>query len=96
MAPIEFYPNQTFDQKKHIADIIAMEYVKKAASDVHHLVPAEVPADGNCLYHSILLLMNNSVVTVDELRGKYICVSLISWHSFCLNNFSSSDCRTGY
>ena len=70
VVPIEFYPNQTFDQKKHIVDVIAIEYVRKADNDVHHLVPAEVPGDGNCLYHSILLLMNNSVVTVDELRGK--------------------------
>ncbi len=70
MAPIEFYPNQIFDQRKHTADFIAMEYVEKAVNDVHHLVPAKVPVDGNCLYHSIILLMDNSIVTVAELRGK--------------------------
>ncbi len=70
MAPIEFHPNQTFDEKKHIVDIVAMEYVEKAVNDVHHLVPAKVPADGNCLYHSIVLLMDNPAVTTNELRGK--------------------------
>ena len=70
MAPIEFYPNQVFDERKHSADIIAMEYVEKANNDVHHLVPAEVPVDGNCLYHSIVLLMNDPKVTANELRGK--------------------------
>jgi hypothetical protein len=70
MAPIEFHPNQIFDEKKHIVDLVAMEYVEKAAHDVHHLVPAQVSADGNCLYHSILLLMDNPTVTINELRGK--------------------------
>ncbi len=70
MAPIEFHPNQIFDEKKHIVDIVAMEYVEKADNAVHHLVPAKVPADGNCLYHSIVLLMDNPAVTTYELRGK--------------------------
>ena len=70
MAPIEFYPNQVFDERKHVADIIAMKYVEKAADDVHHLIPAKVPVDGNCLYHCIVLLMNDPKVTADELRGK--------------------------
>lgn len=68
-TPIEFHPSQSFDEKKHVVDIVAMEYVKKAAADVHHLLAAKIPADGNCLYHSILLLMDNPTVTVDELRG---------------------------
>ena len=69
MTSIEFYPNQVFDERKHIADTIAMEYVEKSAIDVHHLVPAKVPVDGNCLYHSIVLLMNDPKVTANELRG---------------------------
>ncbi len=70
MTPIDFHPNQIFDETKHTVDMVAMEYIEKAPNDVHHLVPAEVPADGNCLYHSILLLMNNRSVTISELRGK--------------------------
>ncbi len=69
MAPIQFHPNQVFDKTKHVVDVIAKKYLEKANSNVHHLVPAKVPADGNCLYHSILLLMNNPTVTTDELRG---------------------------
>ena len=70
MTPIDFYPNQIFDEKKHTVDIVAMEYVEKATDDVHHLVPAEVAVDGNCLYHCILLLMNDPAVTISEIRGK--------------------------
>ena len=33
------------------------------------MLPAAVPADGNCLYHSILLLMNDPMIGVAELRG---------------------------
>ena len=61
MAPIEFHSNQIFDEKKHIVDIVAMEYVEKAA---------KVSADGNSLYHSILLLMDNPTVTISEMRCK--------------------------
>lgn len=70
MAPIEFHPIQTFDENKHIVDTVAMDYVRQATDDVHHLLPANVSADGNCLYHSVLLLMNDPTVTVAELRSK--------------------------
>ena len=53
----------------------AKEYLQKATADVHHLVPVDVMADGNCLYHSIVLLMNDSSITANELRG-------IQIHSF--------------
>ena len=69
MPPLQFYPNQVFDERKHVIDVVAKEYLEKATADVHHLVPVEVVADGNCLYHSIVLLMNNSMVTTSELRG---------------------------
>jgi hypothetical protein len=69
MAPIQFHPNQVFDETKHVVDVIANKYLEKATADVHHLIPVEVIADGNCLYHSILLLMNNLAMTVNELRG---------------------------
>ncbi len=58
-----------FDENKHVVDVVAMEYLKKATDSMHHLVPIKVAADGNCLYHSIVLLMNNSMVTASELRG---------------------------
>ena len=72
--PLEFYPNNTFDDKIHVIDVVAKEYLEKASMDVRHLLPAEVPGDGNCLYHSVLLLMNNSVMTTSELRGRNVLV----------------------
>ncbi|CAF1371288.1 unnamed protein product [Rotaria sp. Silwood1] len=72
MAPIQFHPNQVFDETKHIVDPIAKKYLEKATNDVHHLIPVKVADDGNCFYHSILLLMNNPTVTTDELRVRTI------------------------
>ena len=66
---LNFHPKQTFDETKHQLDAAASEYLGKAANDVRHLVPVAVAADGNCLYHSIVLLMDNTVVTASELRG---------------------------
>jgi len=73
MVSLEFRPEQTFDAKKHIVDLVAKQYLEKASSDVHHLVPVAVNSDGNCLYNSIVLLMNNRAVTANELRGMPIC-----------------------
>jgi hypothetical protein len=69
MIPFQYHPIQVFDEAKHTVDMVAKEYLEKATGDMHHLVPVEVIADGNCLYHSIVLLMNNPVVTASELRG---------------------------
>lgn len=69
MTPLEFRPNQFVDERKHSVDIVAKQYLEKATIDVHHLIPVEVGANGNCLYNSILLLMNNPIVTTNELRG---------------------------
>ena len=66
---LDVYLNQIFDEKKHRSDTVAMEYVGKAANDVRHFVPVDVAVDGNCLYHSIVLLMDSTVVTASELRG---------------------------
>jgi len=66
-----------FDETKHVVDVIAKEYLEKATGDVHHLIPVEVIADGNCLYHSVVLLMNNPTVTASELRGMEIYLSFI-------------------
>jgi hypothetical protein len=75
MAPIQFHPNQIFDGTKHFVDVAAQEYLEMATGDIHHLLPATVIADGNCLYSSMLLLMNNPTVTTSELRGIQISLS---------------------
>ncbi|CAF4749070.1 unnamed protein product [Rotaria sp. Silwood1] len=69
MMPLQFHPIQVFDETKHIVDMVAKEYLQKATDDTHHLVPVNVLGDGNCLYHSIVVLMNNPLVTASELRG---------------------------
>ncbi|CAF4962641.1 unnamed protein product, partial [Rotaria sp. Silwood1] len=78
MAPIHFHPNQVFDETKHVIDVIAKKYLEKATDNVHHLVPIKVAADGNCLYNSILLVMNNLMVTADELRVRTIIELMIN------------------
>ena len=74
MTPISFHPIQIFDETKHQVDIVAKEYLRKATDDIRHLVPVDVIKDGNCLYHSMVLLMNNPSITASELRGI---------HNFC-------------
>jgi hypothetical protein len=69
MIPLQFHPIQYFDETKHVIDAAAKEYLEKATGDIQHLVPVDVLADGNCLYHSIILLINNPSVTTNELRG---------------------------
>ena len=69
MIPFEFHPTHVFDETKHMVDMVAKEYLGKATGDIHHLIPVDVLADGNCLYNSIVVLMNNSLVTANELRG---------------------------
>ncbi|CAF1089809.1 unnamed protein product [Rotaria sordida] len=70
--PFQFHPIQVFDETKHVVDVIAKEYLQKATGDTHHLVPVDVFGDGNCLYHSIVVFMNNPLVTVSELRVRTI------------------------
>jgi hypothetical protein len=72
MTPISFHPIQVFDETKHEVDVVAKEYLRKATDDVRHLIPVNVDNDGNCLYHSMVLLMNNPSITASELRGMYI------------------------
>lgn len=74
---MDFQPIQVFDEKKHTIDLVALEYLEKVVGDVRDLIPVKVVADANCLYHSILLLMENSTVTISELRGEYIAVLYI-------------------
>jgi hypothetical protein len=86
---LEFHPNQIFDEKKHRSDAVAMEYVGKAANDVRHLVPVDVAADGNCLYNSIVMLMDSTLVTASELRSMEIRFLLMEFSSF--SKFFSSN-----
>ncbi|CAF4981269.1 unnamed protein product [Rotaria sp. Silwood1] len=72
LMPLQFRPTQVFDETKHVVDTVAKKYLEKATHVIHHLVPIEVIADGNCLYHSIVLLMNNPAVTTSELRVRTI------------------------
>ena len=69
MIPILFNPDQVFDERKYLVDAVAKTYLRKAIYDVQHLIPVKVVGDGNCLYNSILLLMNNPMMTTSELRG---------------------------
>jgi hypothetical protein len=95
MIPLEFHPTNVFDETKHVVDVVAKEYLGKATGDVHHLVPAKVIADGNCLYHSIVLLMNNPAVTTSELRGRQIYFSfMLLYNLFFKIIFSSNYYRT--
>jgi hypothetical protein len=87
MIPLQFHPTQVFDETKHVVDVVAKEYLKKATDDMHHLIPVDVPADGNCLYHSMVLLMNDPSVTTNELRGIQIYFSFMLSYKFFLNNF---------
>lgn len=78
MTPISFHPIQVFDETKHEVDVVAKEYLRKATDDVRHLIPVNVGNDGNCLYHSMVLLMNNPSITANELRGMYIPFVILS------------------
>ena len=78
MTPISFHPIQVFDETKHEVDIVAKEYLRKATDDVRHLIPVNVGNDGNCLYHSMVLLMNNPSITASELRGMHIFFVMLS------------------
>ncbi|CAF1182332.1 unnamed protein product [Adineta ricciae] len=88
MMPLDFFPKDSFDQRIHVIDIVAREYLEKASVDVRHLIPADVSGDGNCLYHSVLLLTNNSVMTTSELRVRTI-VELITNETYYSSMFAS-------
>jgi len=86
-VPFEFHPVQVFDETKHVVALVAKRYLEKAADDVHHLLPVDVLGNGNCLYNSILLLMNNSSVTTDELRGTRIYFYSMLLYNLFQTNF---------
>ena len=90
MTPISFHPIRIFDETKHEVDVVAMEYVQKATDDVRHLIPVNVSSDGNCLYQSMVLLIDNPLITVIELRG----MSILFCNNIVKLFFSSNYRRT--
>ncbi|CAF1498257.1 unnamed protein product [Adineta steineri] len=78
MPPLEFRPHGVLDDRIHVVDLIAKEYLEKASADVQHLIPVDVDADGNGLYHSIILLMNDAILTASELRVRTIIELVIN------------------
>ncbi|CAF3561648.1 unnamed protein product [Rotaria socialis] len=87
MIPILFNPDQVFDETKHLVDVVAKTYLRKATDDVQHLIPVDVIADGNCLYNSILLLMNNSMITTSELRVRTV-IELVANEAYYTRMYS--------
>ncbi|CAF1324604.1 unnamed protein product [Adineta steineri] len=87
MSPLEFRPYGVFDDRIHVVDLIAKEYLEKASADVQHLIPVDVDADGNGLYHSIILLMNDSTLTASELRVRTI-IELVINEAFYSNMYT--------
>jgi hypothetical protein len=91
MIPLEFHPTQVFDETKHVVDVVAKGYLEKATGNIHRRVPVEVIGDGNCLYHCIVLLMNNPSVTTSELRGIQNSFFLLYYRTIYLKIIFSSD-----
>ncbi|CAF3448842.1 unnamed protein product [Rotaria socialis] len=87
MTRIHFHSNQVFDESKHVIDVVAKEYLEKAIDNVDHLIPVEVSGGGNCLHGSILLLMNNPMVTTSELRVRTI-IELMTNEVYYSNRYS--------
>lgn len=69
MAPLEINLSVTFDDTKHIVDLVAKEYLKRASISIQNFIPVKVVADGNCLFNSIISLALDSNVSAIELRG---------------------------
>ncbi|CAF4730617.1 unnamed protein product [Rotaria sp. Silwood2] len=82
VIPLQFHPIQVFDETKHAVDVVAEEYLEKATGDIQDFVPVDGIADGNCLYHSILLLINNPSVTT---RGALLTLVLSNAWVLALN-----------
>ncbi|CAF1520097.1 unnamed protein product [Adineta steineri] len=88
MTPLEYRAYTVFDERIHEMDIVAKQYLESASADMHHLIPVDVPTDGNCLYHSVLISKNNSTVTTSELRVRTI-VELITNETFYSNMYAN-------
>lgn len=71
MGSLRFAPNQIFDGTRHRLDLVAKTYLEKVDNCPTDLSPVAVKGDGNCLYNSIVLLMNDTAIGVAELRGLF-------------------------
>lgn len=58
-----------FDESKHTIDPIAKKYLEKASKTVQSFIPVDTLKDGNCLFHSIVSLVNDCELSAPELRG---------------------------
>lgn len=65
----DYTPIAEFDTKKHsnCIDTVAQSYMKNQER-FDNFVPLSSEADGNCLYHSIKLLMPTMMASITELR----------------------------
>jgi hypothetical protein len=72
MAPFDFHVNRVFDAGKHREDPVAREYLERTTENVQHFIPVHVTGDGNCLYSSMLVFMEESTITISELRGELV------------------------
>lgn len=93
IAPLRFVLEQSYDGARHRLDRTAQSYLSKVSECPREVLPAVVPEDGNCLYHSILLLINDSTIGVAELRG-LLLLQLTSDH-FTLIYHSSCNHGAG-
>ena len=69
MTPINFTPIIQFNPEIHKIDQEATLYLQRTSPGIDNLVPINVAADGNCLYHSIICLSGRTALTSSELRG---------------------------
>ncbi|CAF0864572.1 unnamed protein product [Didymodactylos carnosus] len=74
MAPLSYTPTTHFDACLHKLDTVAQVYLSKCnLSNLLDLIPVESTGNGNCLYNSILTLMQSpSEITAEELRVRAI------------------------
>nr|AEN94422.1 hypothetical protein [Adineta vaga] len=84
MTTLEFNIYDSFDERIHMPDNVAKQYLEKASVDVRHLIPADVAADGNCLYHSECI----ALLTVIFLFLVPTIIELIRNESFYSNMYA--------
>jgi len=69
MPPLQLFLPIEFDERKHLIDSMAQQYLKQASKSVQHLIPLRSLADGNCLFKTVVSLVTDSGVSAVELRG---------------------------
>ena len=69
MLSLKLFLPTEFDERKHVTDSMAQQYLKQASKSVQYLIPLRSLADGNCLFNSRVSLVPDSSVPAVELRG---------------------------